>query len=117
MKRLARGVILAALLLSSITWAQQQSVTAKFDLTVGHWVELAWTASLTPGVSGYHLYRSKTAGGPYSLANGAIIKGLGFNDYSVLAGETWHYIIRAVASDGVTESDSSNEASATLPSP
>jgi len=97
--------------------AQQQTVTAQFTLTVNHWVELSWTASTTPGVKGYKIYRSRIPGGPYVLANGGIIPALGWNDYSVLAGEKWCYVVDAVTSDGITESDHSNEACATLPIP
>ena len=95
--------------------AQQQTVTARLTLAVNHWVELHWTASTSPGIVGYKIYRSKTSGGPYLLANGTIIKGLGFNDGAVLAGEKWCYAVVAIASDGMTVSDHSNEACATLP--
>jgi hypothetical protein len=107
----------ALLCLAAVVQAQQQTVTAQLTLAVNHWVELSWTASPTPGVVGYKLYRSKTPGGPYLLANGTIIKGVRFNDVSVLAGEKWCYVVAAVASDGITESDHSNEACATLPTP
>lgn len=97
--------------------AQRQTMTVQLMLAVNHWVELSWTASATSGVVGYKLYRSKTSGGPYLLVNGAIINGVHFNDMSVLAGEKWCYVVDAVASDGITESDHSNESCATLPNP
>jgi hypothetical protein len=97
--------------------AQQQKVKVQLTLAVNHWVELHWTASPSPGVVGYKIYRSKTSGGPYLLANGTIIKELGFNDGAVLAGEKWCYAVVSIGSDGITVSDHSNEACATLPNP
>lgn len=107
----------ALLCLAAVVQAQEQTLMAQLTLAVNRWVELSWTASATPGLKGYRIYRSKTSGGPYSLANGSTVTGLGWDDYSVLAGEKWCYVIDAVASDGITESDHSNEACATLPTP
>jgi len=41
--------------------------TATVNLTVTAQVALSWTASQSPGVAGYNIYRSMTSGGPYTL--------------------------------------------------
>jgi hypothetical protein len=80
-------------------------------------VALSWTASTTPDVIGYNLYRGATSGGPYpTKLNVSPITGTSFTDNTVEAGETYYYVATAVGSDGVTESAYSDETSATVPS-
>ena len=33
-----------------------------------HSVTLSWTASISPNITGYNIYRSMTSGGPYTLS-------------------------------------------------
>jgi hypothetical protein len=68
-------------------------------------------------VAGYNVYRGGISGGPYSRINSSIIIDLNYIDENVLAGQTYYYVVTAIASDGVTESPYSNEAPATVPSP
>lgn len=79
-----------------------------------HAVTLAWVASTTPDVA-YSVYRSETAGGPYSLIK-AGVKTLSFFDPNVVAGQTYYYTVTAVDASG-NASVYSNEATATIPSP
>jgi hypothetical protein len=81
-----------------------------------HYVVLSWTASTTPGVIGYNVYRGTTSGGPYSKLNSSPVTGTTYTDDTVQAGATYYYVGTAVASDGVTESAYSDQASATVPS-
>ena len=81
-----------------------------------HWVSLSWTASTSPGVAGYNVYRSQTSGSGYTKINSALVPSLAYNDSSVTPGQTYYYVATAVSTGGV-ESAYSNEASATVPSP
>jgi len=79
-------------------------------------VILAWTASATPGVVGYNVYRGTTSGGESPTPiNSAAINGATYVDVNVTAGVTYYYMVTAIASDDVTQSADSIEASATVP--
>jgi hypothetical protein len=84
-----------------------------------HDVILSWTPSTTPpAVVGYNVYRGTTSGGPYpTQLNSTPINGTTYPDETVQAGETYYYVVTAVASDDVTQSAYSNQTSATVPSP
>ena len=83
-----------------------------------HDVILSWTASTTPGVVGYNVYRGTTSGGPYpTQLNSAPINGTTYTDETVQAGRTYYYVVTAVASNDVTQSANSNQVSAAVPSP
>lgn len=79
-----------------------------------HAVTLTWVASTTPNVS-YSVYRSETAGGPYSLIK-SDVKLLSFFDPNVIAGRTYYYVVTAVDPNG-NASVYSNQATATIPTP
>lgn len=81
-----------------------------------HSVDLAWNAS-TSDVVGYYVYRSSQAGGPYTkLTNQLQSSMTTFTDTSVRAGNTYFYAVTAVDANSA-ESNFSNEAEATVPSP
>jgi hypothetical protein len=83
-----------------------------------HDVILSWTASTTPGVVGYNVYRGTTSGGPYPTElNSSPINGTTYTDATAQAGQTYYYVVTAVASDDVTQSADSNQVSATVLSP
>jgi hypothetical protein len=83
-----------------------------------HDVLLSWAASSTPGAVGYDVYRGTTSGkeGATPL-NSLPINGTTYTDANVQAGQTYYYVVTAVASDDSTQSANSNEVSATVPSP
>ncbi len=56
---------------------------------------LAWTASPAAGITGYHVYRSATEGGPYTRITTDPVAGTTYTDSSVSTG-LWHYMVRAV---------------------
>ena len=62
-------------------------------------VMLSWTASITPGVS-YNVYRATTSGGYTTPLNSSPISSTSFADCTVLAGQTYYYVIRSVDSNG-----------------
>jgi len=82
----------------------------------GHDVTLTWTASATPGVWGYYVYRG-TASGKESTTplNSTPIAGTYYADPNVTAGQTYYYVVTALSPTGTTQSVESGEASATVP--
>jgi len=93
------------------------SISGSTTLTVTqviHSVALAWTASISSGISGYNAYRATVSGGPYTPVNSGLIANTNFSDQTVLSGVTYYYVTTAVDSQGM-ESAYSNEAVATVP--
>ncbi len=83
--------------------------TKTLTLTVAHIVTLTWTASSSPNITGYNIYRGTTSlTGPYptKVNTGGLIGTTSFVDSSVVAGTTYYYAATAVNSSGVESSDS-----------
>jgi ASPM-SPD-2-Hydin domain-containing protein/centrosomal CEP192-like protein len=80
-----------------------------------HLVKLAWDASSSPEIVGYHVYRGTVSGGPYARLTSSVIDVTQYVDSSVAAGETYYYVVTSVDSVGL-ESAHSNQASARVPS-
>ena len=78
-----------------------------------HRVVLRWKAS-TSRVSGYHVYRSTSSGGPYSKINASLTPSTNFTDDTVQSGKTYFYVIRAANSKGAL-SRYSNQVKAVVP--
>jgi hypothetical protein len=55
-------------------------------------VTLSWAPSTSAGVSGYHVYRAVTSGGPYTKVNSALNVGTSYLDTTVRAGQTYYYV-------------------------
>jgi hypothetical protein len=81
--------------------------------TVTHSVSVTWTASPSPNIAGYNVYRSNTSGGTYSLLS-ALVTTTSYKDADVVAGETYYYVVTAVNTSN-QESASSTQAQATVP--
>ncbi len=82
-----------------------------------HAAALSWTASTTPNVT-YNVYRATASTGPFTTPlNSSRISGTTFKDTSVSAGQTYYYVVTAVASDGTESAPSSPPVQATIPSP
>ena len=79
-----------------------------------HAATLFWDASPS-AVAGYFVYRS-TDGGPYTRLNTTADTSLSYTDSSVVAGQTYSYVVTAVTSDDI-ESNYSNQATGTIPTP
>lgn len=75
------------------------------------YIEIDWTASLTPTVIEYNIYRGLVSGGPYSLIGTVLANVNQFLDFNVASGVTYFYVVTSF--DGSNESVNSNEASAT----
>ena len=78
-----------------------------------HSVALDWKAS-SSSISGYHVYRGGSSGGPYTRVSSSSITSLSYLDSSVESGSNYFYVVTAIASDG-TESAYSNEVSVDVP--
>lgn len=78
-----------------------------------HSVTLTWTASIST-VTGYNVYRSSVSGGPYTKLTPTQVTALTDVDSTVVASQTYFYVVTSVDSSGV-ESAYSTEVSATVP--
>ncbi|HLK47147.1 MAG TPA: hypothetical protein VKT49_03370 [Bryobacteraceae bacterium] len=78
-----------------------------------HFNYLNWTASPSPGVIGYNIYRGTSPGGESAapLNTGGPVNGLSFADVNTVSGTTYYYTI--TATDGMNESAASEEISTT----
>ncbi len=78
-------------------------------------VILSWTASPTPGVIGYDIYRGTASGGESGTPiNSAPVNTTTYVDANVRAGTTYYYVLRSVNANGV-QSPASNETRANVP--
>lgn len=94
--------------------SSSRSVTVSNVAPAPKTVTLSWTASTTAGVN-YNIYRGTTSGGPYATkVNATPVTGTSFTDTTVVSGQTYYYVARAVDGTG-TESVNSNQAIAAVP--
>ena len=75
-------------------------------------IALDWADNSEPDLSGYEVYRSSTAGGPYSKINASRIGRSSYTDSSVSANTPYYYVVKAA--DKINQlSPASNEGAAT----
>jgi hypothetical protein len=79
-----------------------------------HSVALSWTASPSPNIDGYNIYRSGSSGGPYGKLNSSLNPSTTYTDSTVVDGSTYYYVTTAVNSNS-QESTYSNQAQAIIP--
>jgi subtilase family serine protease/flagellar hook assembly protein FlgD len=70
-------------------------------------VALAWNPSPEPDLTGYHVYRSQTSGGPYEPVGSTVAPA--FEDPGLTNGVAYYYVVTAL--DAQSESEPSVEAS------
>lgn len=111
-------IVIAALL---AIWALAIGPSAARASELGrHGITLTWTASSTPGIAVYRIYRGTASGGPYAPVamrlnlNGASTITWTDADEKLQSGHTYYYVVTAATLFNV-ESSYSNEASATWP--
>jgi fibronectin type 3 domain-containing protein len=92
------------------------SLTGVGTAAATHSAVLTWTASSTSGVVGYNVYRGTITGGPYTKLNSSSVAVLTFTDSTVVAGQTYFYVVTSVDGSGL-ESVFSTEVSGTIPTP
>jgi hypothetical protein len=113
-KPLASGARAASLTITDNASGSPQAVALSGSGT--HDGILSWTASTTLGILGYYIFRGNTSGGESAKPlTSTPITGTTYVDENVTAGAKYYYVVRAVASDAVTESANSEEVSATIP--
>ena len=83
--------------------------------SVTHTVNLVWTNSLTPGVSGYNVLKSPVSGGPYTQLNNTPVNQQPFIDVAVAPGSLNCYVMTSIHL-GIS-SNYSNESCAKIPTP
>ena len=77
-------------------------------------VSLSWSASVSPNVKGYYVYRAEISGGPYAQLTAWPVYATSYADDTVAFGETYYYVTTAVDINDI-ESAYSNEAAAVVP--
>jgi hypothetical protein len=82
-----------------------------------HSVSLSWTASTSPDVIGYNIYRGTASAGPYSKINSSLNAGTTYADNSVADGQTYYYVSTAVNSNNQESAYSSPPQTAMIPAP
>jgi Putative Ig domain len=95
------------------------SASANLSITVAsggssYSVLLNWTASPSPGVTGYNVYRSLTSGTGYVKINSSAVGGLSYTDSTVSNSTTYYYVTTSVDSSG-DESTYSEEVKMIIP--
>ena len=93
----------------SVSRNQNGTLTA----TALHSVLLNWSASTSPNLMNYNVYRGTTPGGPYGVVTtlGLVTS---YVDSNIQGGQTYYYVTTVVDDTGA-ESGHSNEASAVVP--
>jgi len=79
-------------------------------------VNLSWTASTSPNVVGYNVYRRTGTTGSYTKINAILNATTVFSDTSVTDGQTYYYETTAVNSSN-EESAPSSAVQAVIPPP
>lgn len=108
---------------ASLTFASDASNSPTVEALTGtgvtpqpHRVDLTWSASQSPDVVGYNIYRSTVSGGGYTKVNGPLNSDTSYTDTTVTAGQTYFYIAKAVDGNDM-ESGSSNQVQVAVPNP
>jgi fibronectin type 3 domain-containing protein len=78
-----------------------------------HSVWVNWSASVSPNLTNYKVYRATTSGGPYGVITTVGLVS-SYVDSNIQNGQTYYYVATAVDATGA-ESGYSNEASAAVP--
>jgi len=87
-------------------------------ISSSHYMALTWTASNSPSIVGYNVYRGSQSGGPYSLLTPAPINALAYTDSAVISGSTYFYVVTTVGTNppyNPVESLNSAVVSGTIP--
>ncbi len=79
-----------------------------------HSVQLSWSASTSPNVAAYNIYRGTSSAGPFEKITPAPVSDTTYSDTTVVAGGTYYYAVTSVDSSG-QESAYSNVAEVEVP--
>jgi hypothetical protein len=107
------GTASATLSFASTASSATESLTGSGVSVVQHSVNLNWNPS-TSQVTGYNVYRSSAAAGPYAKLNSSPDANTTFTDGTVASAHTYYYVTTAVNSSGA-ESGYSNQVQVSVP--
>jgi hypothetical protein len=93
-----------------------QSLTGTGTAPPVHSVVLSWSASTSPNIASYKVYRSTTSGGSYTPIGSVPAPTTTYTDNGVADGQTYYYVTTAVNSSN-EESTYSDQATAVIPPP
>lgn len=96
-------VAVAFILFVSLAFAQNHSVT----------IVWSWAQGAGDLATGFHILRSATTGGPYSVVGTVPVTVLTYTDTTVVAGSKYFYTVTAF--DAAGDSAPGNEVSVTIP--
>jgi len=82
-----------------------------------HSVFLSWSASTSPNIIGYNIYRGTASSGPYAQINSSLNASTTYTDNSVVDGQTYYYVTTAVNSNNQESAYSTPPQQAVIPSP
>jgi len=105
MRTIKRIAFTAFLLMACLAMGQQPHPSANMT-----W---AWSQGTGDMATGFHIQRSATAGGPYTVVGTVPVGTLTYLDTSVTAGQSYFYVVTAYNSGG--DSSRSNEVACTIP--
>ena len=98
---------------SAITGNNPPAAPAGLSASAGNQqISLNWNDNSESDLAGYHVYRSTTAGGPYTRITTSLVSVSAYNDAGLTNGITYYYAVTATDADN-NESANSNEANAT----
>jgi hypothetical protein len=101
----------------SITGASKTGVnftSTAVPPTTSRSIRLSWTASTTPNIKGYYVYRASVAGGAYTKLNASPVAATTYLDSGVPSGRTYYYVATTVNNNN-NESTYSTLATAVVP--
>ncbi|HWM91111.1 MAG TPA: hypothetical protein VN493_10115 [Thermoanaerobaculia bacterium] len=76
-------------------------------------INITWDA--VPGAVEYHVYRSATSGGPWTLVRGVIAPAAGYLDTGLEAGTAYFYVVRAASGESCVSGESAEASATTAP--
>jgi Abnormal spindle-like microcephaly-assoc'd, ASPM-SPD-2-Hydin len=80
-------------------------------------VLLSWTASTSPSIAGYNIYRGTASAGPFARVNSSLNASTTYTDNSVVDGQAYYYVTTAVNSNDQESAYSTPPQQAVIPAP
>jgi len=98
---------------SAVTGNNPPAAPAGLSASAGNQqISLNWNDNSESDLAGYHLYRSTTAGGPYTRITTSLVTVSAYTDAGLTNGTTYYYVVTAQDVGG-SESTNSNEVNVT----
>lgn len=92
-----RILIVLFIVLASLVCSAQAATPAPVPV---HGVTLTWTNAIGSTPTGFYIFRSTTAGGPYTAIAQVPATSLTFTDLNVTANGTYYYVLAAFTTQG-----------------